>query len=122
MYFLGRTEDSRLRKAADYLRRQQAPDGGWAIYPQGPADISASVKAYLVLKLMGDDPEARHMRRARERIQELGGIEACNSFTKIYLSIFGQYDWSRCPAVPPEAIGPVVRALGQAGVVPVLHG
>src|SRR5262249_31301195 len=34
----------------------------------------------------------------------MGGIDACNSFTKIYLSIFKQYDWSKCPAVPPELI------------------
>src|SRR5437773_2286515 len=33
-----------------------------------------------------------------------GGLDACNSFTKIYLAIFGQYPWSRCPSVPPELI------------------
>jgi len=56
------------------------------------------------LKLLGDDPGAPHMARARRTIRDLGGLEACNSFTKIYLSIFGQYDWSKCPAVPPEVI------------------
>jgi squalene-hopene/tetraprenyl-beta-curcumene cyclase len=64
--------------------------------------VSASVKAYFVLKLAGDAPAAPHMARARRTIQELGGVEACNSFTKIYLAICGQYDWWRCPAVPPE--------------------
>ena len=34
----------------------------------------------------------------------MGGIDACNSFTKIYLSIFRQYEWAKCPAVPPELI------------------
>jgi squalene-hopene/tetraprenyl-beta-curcumene cyclase len=42
------------------------------------------------------------MAKARRVVQELGGLDACNSFTKIYLSIFGQYDWERCPTVPPE--------------------
>jgi squalene-hopene/tetraprenyl-beta-curcumene cyclase len=104
MHFLGRAGDPRLRKAAEYVRRQQLPDGGWAVYAGGPADVSASVKGYFVLKLLGDDPRAPHMARARERIRELGGIEACNTFTRIYLAIFGQYPWSRCPAVPPELV------------------
>jgi squalene-hopene/tetraprenyl-beta-curcumene cyclase len=103
-HFLGRLSDPRVAKLAAYLRRQQLPGGGWAIYPGGPAEVSASVKAYLALKLAGDAPEAPHMARARARILELGGIEACNSFTKLYLAICGQYDWERCPAVPPEMV------------------
>jgi squalene-hopene/tetraprenyl-beta-curcumene cyclase len=104
LYFLGRGLDERAVKLAEYIRRQQLADGAWAIYPGGPSEVSASVKAYFVLKLVGDDPSAEHMRRAREVILSLGGIEACNSFTKIYLSIFGQYRWDECPAVPPELI------------------
>src|SRR5262249_44668873 len=87
-----------------YIRRQQLAEGGWAIYPGGPAEVSASVKAYFILKLMGDDPNAVAMAKAREVILKLGGVQACNSFTKIYLAIFGQCDWEECPAVPPELI------------------
>ncbi len=104
LHFLGRLGDPRVVKAARYVRRQQAPHGGWAIYPGGPPEVSASVKAYFVLKLAGDAADAPHMQRARRAILELGGIEACNSFTKIYLAICGQYDWWRCPAVPPEMV------------------
>ncbi len=102
LHFLGRSGEDRVIRAANYVRRRQLPAGGWAIYPGGDADVSASVKAYLVLKLAGDDPEAPHMARARETIRRLGGLDACNSFTKIYLAVFGQYPWSECPAVPPE--------------------
>jgi squalene-hopene/tetraprenyl-beta-curcumene cyclase len=104
LQFLGRSREPRARKAAEYVRRQQRPDGGWSIYPGGPADVSASVKAYFVLKLQGDDPDAPHMARARERILELGGVEATNTYTKTYLAIFGQYPWSGCPAIPPEIV------------------
>jgi squalene-hopene/tetraprenyl-beta-curcumene cyclase len=104
LYYLGRMHEERFRKGVAYLRRQQLPDGGWAIYAGGPTELSASVKAYFVLKMAGDSPDAPHMARAREVILELGGVDACNSFTKIYLSIFGQYDWAKCPAVPPELI------------------
>jgi squalene-hopene/tetraprenyl-beta-curcumene cyclase len=102
LHFLGRLDDPRVAKAARYVRRQQLSGGGWAIYPGGPPEVSASVKAYFILKIAGDDPEAPHMRRARQTILDLGGIDACNSFTKMYLSICGQYDWWDCPAVPPE--------------------
>jgi squalene-hopene/tetraprenyl-beta-curcumene cyclase len=104
LYFLGRLGEARCRKAAEHLRRKQLADGGWAIYAGGPAEVSSSVKAYFVLKLMGDDANAPHMARARAKILELGGIEACNSFTRIYLAIFGQCSWDDCPAVPPEIV------------------
>src|SRR5262245_27005826 len=104
MHFLGRTGEERVRKAAEHLRRKQLPSGGWAIYEGGPAEVSSSVKAYFVLKLMGDDPAAPHMERARRKILSLGGIEACNSFTRIYLAIFGQCSWDDTPAVPPEIV------------------
>ncbi|MFL6214876.1 MAG: squalene--hopene cyclase [Blastocatellia bacterium] len=104
MHFIGRTDSDKVRKAANYIRNKQLADGGWAIYEGGPAEVSASVKAYFVLKLMGDSPDAPHMRRARDIIRRLGGLDATNSFTRIYLAIFGQYPWARCPAVPPEII------------------
>ncbi|HKF44939.1 MAG TPA: squalene--hopene cyclase [Thermoanaerobaculia bacterium] len=104
MHFLGRAAEPRIRKAAEYLRRQQLPGGGWAIYPGGPAEVSSSAKAYFALKLVGDDLEAPHMAKARRVVLELGGLDACNSFTKIYLSIFGQYEWEKCPVVPPELV------------------
>ena len=104
LYFLGRAEEDRVRKAANYLRNKALPGGGWANYPGGKADVSSSVKAYFVLKLLGDDPDALLMRKAREVIRDLGGLGAVNSFTRIYLALFGQYPWDRCPAVPPELV------------------
>ncbi|MEB3323652.1 MAG: prenyltransferase/squalene oxidase repeat-containing protein, partial [Synechococcaceae cyanobacterium] len=104
MHYLGRFDEPKVRKAANYIRDKQSPDGGWAIFPGGPADVSASVKAYFVLKMMGDSPDSPHMFKARRAIRRLGGLDACNSFTKIYLAIFGQYDWARCPSVPPELV------------------
>jgi len=104
LHFLGRTGEERVRKAAAYLRKKQLPEGGWPNYEGGPPDVSVSVKAYFALKLVGDEPDAPHMARAREVILRLGGIEATNSFTRIYLAVFGQWDWNDCPAVPPELV------------------
>ncbi len=104
LFFLGLATDEKVRKAAGYVRSAQLAGGGWSNYPGGPADVSVSIKAYLLLKLAGDDPATPHMTAARDRILALGGLDACNSFTKLYLSIFGQYEWSRAPAVVPEMI------------------
>lgn len=92
----------RLRKAARYIIERQSPDGGWPIYPGGPDNVSASVKAYFALKLVCPDECADALERARTRIQELGGIEATNSYTKIYLSYFGLFDREKTPTIPPE--------------------
>jgi squalene-hopene/tetraprenyl-beta-curcumene cyclase len=102
MHALGGGGSPRVAKACEHLRRAQLPTGGWTHYDGGPAEVGSSVKAYFVLKLAGDDPESEPMVRARRTILEGGGIEACNSFTKILLAMFGQYDWSACPAVIPE--------------------
>jgi squalene-hopene/tetraprenyl-beta-curcumene cyclase len=104
MHFIGRSSEDRCRKAANYIRQKMLPEGGWAIYEGGPPEVSASAKAYFVLKLLGDSPDAPHMKKSRQVICDLGGLDATNSFTRIYLAIFGQYPWERCPAVPPEII------------------
>ncbi|HMB75580.1 MAG TPA: squalene--hopene cyclase, partial [Kiloniellaceae bacterium] len=83
-----------------YLRRIQGDDGGWPLFQDGEANISASVKAYWALKLAGDDPEAPHMRRARARIHALGGAECSNVFTRITLALFRQVPWRAVPVMP----------------------
>jgi squalene-hopene/tetraprenyl-beta-curcumene cyclase len=103
LLFIG-YENGRFGKLANRLRTHQLPDGGWSIFPGGEPEVSASIKAYFVLKLAGDPPDADHMRRARETILALGGIDAANTYTKIYLALFGQFSWAECPAVPPEMV------------------
>jgi squalene-hopene/tetraprenyl-beta-curcumene cyclase len=102
MAFLGRERDAHVAKAARYILAQQLPDGGWNNYPDGPAELSVSVKAYCALKLAGQDADAPHMRRACDLIRRLGGAADCNSFTKFYLALLGQFPYHNCPAVPPE--------------------
>jgi squalene-hopene/tetraprenyl-beta-curcumene cyclase len=62
------------------------------------------VKAYFALKLMGDDPDAPHMRAARACVIRLGGAEKCNSFSNFYLAALGQISYDACPAIPPEIV------------------
>ncbi len=103
-WILGQESDLDLALIANYLRNLQQPDGGWNLFPGGPPDISGTVKGYFALKLMGDDPEAPHMRKARELIHSLGGAEKCNSFTKFYFAALGQISYDACPTIPPEIV------------------
>src|SRR5579864_5202798 len=101
---LGTGDPGRMDKAAAYIIEHQNEDGGWGIYDGAPSSVSASVKAYFGLKLAGypgDDPV---LAKARKRILELGGVTEVNTFTKIYLCFFGQYDYDAVPAIPPEIV------------------
>ncbi|MFO0889750.1 MAG: squalene--hopene cyclase [Isosphaeraceae bacterium] len=102
--FMDRLSDPVCMRCARYLLDHQLPCGGWAIYPGGPPEVSASVKAYFALKLLGFSPEDPALVRAREAILTLGGAHACNSFTRFYLALLGQISYDDCPSVPPEIV------------------
>src|SRR6478735_6464147 len=65
-HYLGEPVDADIeRKIAVYLRRIQGAHGGWPLFHDGAFDMSASVKAYFALKMIGDDIDAPHMKLAR---------------------------------------------------------
>lgn len=104
-HYLGEPVDAALEaKIGRYLRRIQADHGGWPLFHAGAFDISASVKAYFALKMIGDDPDAPHMARARAAIHAAGGAAAVNVFTRIQLALFGQASWDEIPTMPVELI------------------
>ena len=95
---------ARLARACLAILDRQLPDGGWNIYPKGPGEINATVRAYTALKLCGFDPASPALSKARSRILELGGLQTANSYTKINLSLFGLYPKKYAPSVPPEIV------------------
>ncbi len=101
---LGTGRPERIQKAAAWILAHQNQDGGWGIHPGAAASVSASVKAYFGLKLAGYPAEHPALVRARQKILELGGVTQVNTFTKINLCFFGQYDYETVPAVPPEIV------------------
>jgi len=103
-HFLGTTEPEREQGIVRYLLGLQCEDGSWPVYWGGPGDVSISTEAYFALKLAGLDPEREEMRRARAFIRAQGGVAATRIFTKLWLSLFGQFDWEALPAMPPESI------------------
>jgi len=105
-HYLGEPDDLVLEaKIGTYLRRiQSSVHDGWALYHDGGFDISATIKAYYALKMIGDDINAPHMARARAAILKAGGAERANVFTKIQLALFGAGSWQVVPTIPPELI------------------
>jgi squalene-hopene/tetraprenyl-beta-curcumene cyclase len=102
-HFLGEPADLELEaKIANYLRRIQGAHGGWPLFHEGAFNISASVKAYFALKMIGDSTEAPHMVRAREAILAHGGAATCNVFTRAMLALFAQIPWRGVPVMPVE--------------------
>ena len=100
--YLGRVDRAKELKLVRYIKSIQMEDGGWYIYRGGPSDISATVKAYFALKVAGVSPDEPCMVKARENVLARGGLVNANVFTKITLSMFGQYDWAGLPCMPAE--------------------
>jgi squalene-hopene/tetraprenyl-beta-curcumene cyclase len=102
-HYLGEPVDAALeQKIAAYLRRVQGAHGGWPQLADGDLDVSATVKAYFALKMIGDAVDADHMRRAREAVLARGGAERANVFTRIMLALFGFVPWRAVPVMPIE--------------------
>jgi squalene-hopene/tetraprenyl-beta-curcumene cyclase len=102
-HYLGEPVDAALEaKIAVYLRRIQGEHGGWPLLRDGAFDMSASVKAYFALKMIGDDVDAPHMVRAREAIRSRGGAARSNVFTRMMLALFGLTPWRAVPVMPVE--------------------
>ncbi|MFP4005037.1 MAG: squalene--hopene cyclase, partial [Alphaproteobacteria bacterium] len=92
----------REERIARYLRRIQGDHGGWPLFHDGEFDLSATVKAYYALKIIGDDPDAPHMRRARKAVLAAGGAAKANVFTRIQLALYEQVPWRATPVMPVE--------------------
>jgi squalene-hopene/tetraprenyl-beta-curcumene cyclase len=103
-HYLGEPVDSGMEgKIAVYLRRtQSAQHGGWPLFQDGDFDLSASVKAYFALKMIGDSVDAPHMARARHEIRARGGAAGVNVFTKLMLALYGFIPWRAVPIMPTE--------------------
>jgi squalene-hopene/tetraprenyl-beta-curcumene cyclase len=103
-HYLGLLDAATTEPTARWIRSKQRADGSWATFHGGPADLSTTVEAYVALRLAGDDEDAEHLRRARDVIAELGGLEQTRVFTRMWLALLGAWPWEDVPVLPPEQI------------------
>ncbi len=97
---LGRVREGAVR----HLLRRQRDDGSWALYHDGPADLSTTAECYAALKVLGVDPGCELMRRARRVVHEQGGLARVRVFTRIWFALFGEHPWEGVPSMPPELV------------------
>lgn len=102
MHWSGEIDFELQQKCVDHILSRRLPDGGWNIYPEGPSEVNASVKAYLSLKLAGFSQNDPLLSLARAKIHELGGIERTNTYARLYLALLGQIPWDAVPTIPVE--------------------
>ncbi|HZL79063.1 MAG TPA: squalene--hopene cyclase [Candidatus Limnocylindrales bacterium] len=100
----GKVDPEWQRKAVNHIFAMQLPDGGWNIYHGGPAELNATIKAYLALKLAGVPVTDRRMLRAREVARQFGGVPRMNTFSKLYLALIGLFPWEFVPTIPCEVL------------------
>ncbi len=100
----GKVDERWQRKAVNHIFSMQLPDGGWNIYHGGPAEVNATIKAYLALKLAGVAVTDSRMLKAREMALNLGGVPRMNTFSKLYLALLGLYPWKYVPTIPCEVL------------------
>jgi squalene-hopene/tetraprenyl-beta-curcumene cyclase len=102
-HYLAEPVDAALEaKIANYLRRIQSENGGWPLFHDGASNISASVKAYYALKMIGAGTEEPYMKKARGWILSQGGASHANVFTRNLLALFGAIPWTGVPVMPVE--------------------
>ncbi len=102
LHFLGLKDEERDAKMVRHILRTQRSDGTWSIHWGGKGDLSTTVEAYFALKLAGFSANDEPLRKAREFILENGGVEGARVFTKIFLALFGEFDWKAIPSIPVE--------------------
>ena len=97
-HYLAEPVDAVLEaKIGNYLRRIQGKHDGWPLFQDGAFDMSATVKAYFALKMIGDSTDSPHMVRAREAMHARGGAIHSNVFTRFMLAMFGVTTWRAVP-------------------------
>jgi squalene-hopene/tetraprenyl-beta-curcumene cyclase len=88
------------RRIANELMARRRDDGTWAIWFEGPADLSTSIEAYVALRMTGVDPGPE----ALAYIRREGGIPKSRLFTKCFLALLDQWPWQRMVPIPPELV------------------
>jgi squalene-hopene/tetraprenyl-beta-curcumene cyclase len=104
MHWTGEVDFNKQSRCVKHLLGRQMPDGGWNTYTKGPSELNATLKAYFALKLAGFLPDDPRMTKAHATIVRLGGIPKANTYTKLFLALFGQYPWKHLPIIPSEII------------------
>ncbi|KAG6024495.1 hypothetical protein E4U19_003219 [Claviceps sp. Clav32 group G5] len=87
----------------NYLAARAHPeDGGWGLHIEGESTVFGITLNYMVLRLVGVDPETPLMVKARATLHKLGGAVNAPHWAKFWLATLGVVSWDIVNPVPPE--------------------
>ena len=85
---------------------RQEKNGAWKLfYDEGSGNLGATVEAYYALLYSGYyQKEDTRLRAAKKFILANGGLEEVGMYTKVMLSLTGQYKWPAFSPLPIEVV------------------
>jgi squalene-hopene/tetraprenyl-beta-curcumene cyclase len=103
-YMEGKVDPDQQSMVINKVKSLQNLDGSWSAFYGGAGDLNVTIQVYFALKLAGVSAAETNMKQACGFILSKGGIDRANLFAKIWLALFGQFDWRRIPSIPPEIV------------------
>ncbi|MDN3018665.1 squalene--hopene cyclase [Paenibacillus sp. BSR1-1] len=99
-------DEELIQGLAKRILSRQEKNGSWKLfYDEGEGNLSLTVEAYYALLYSGYYSEnAEQLRASKQFILANGGLEEVSMFTKIMLSLTGQYKWPAFSPLPIEVI------------------
>lgn len=97
-------DEKLIQRLVSRILSKQEANGAWKLfYDEKDGNASATLEAYYALLYSGyvqkEDPR---MKAAKQFILANGGMEGVSLFTKIMLSVTGQYEWPASFPIPIE--------------------
>jgi squalene-hopene/tetraprenyl-beta-curcumene cyclase len=104
LWWSGRSDAGLESKCLDHIERRMLPDGGWAIYEGGPAELNATLKCVIAMRMAGVPGDDERLAVSEAIVRAQGGVQAANTYTRFWLALLGLLDWKALPAIPPEIV------------------
>lgn len=97
-------DDDLIKELTERILAKQEKNGAWKLfYDESDGNLSATVEAFYALVYSGCIVENdNRLLKAKNFIRSKGGIMKTGIFTKIMLSLTGQYRWPAFFPIPPE--------------------
>ncbi|KAJ2006111.1 hypothetical protein GGI02_001215 [Coemansia sp. RSA 2322] len=92
------------REMCRYLVNMAQEDGGWGLHTESKSTVFGTAMNYVMLRILGMQPDHPVMIRARNTLHRLGSARAIPSWGKFWLSALGVHEWEGMNPLPPEPL------------------
>src|SRR4051794_13964942 len=99
-------DEELIQGLAKRIVSRQEKNGAWKLfYDERDGNLTATVEAYYALLYSGYHQKTdKHVQAAKRFILANGGLNEVSMFTKVMLSLTGQYPWPAFSPLPIEVI------------------